>query len=297
MKGVGALVALSGPSAKMAHANIQKNPRRIAATGAALLIGVTLVSTIATGAASAKETMNDALATRYSVDVVATGSDISQQMASAVKAVKGIFPKHIRIVGLGKANSHSAVVAKLFHKHVSYSMQYVGGVKGKVLYAGIAQGLFLFVQRLYLLVGQPLAPAEPAAVAAPAHGRVQLGAGEFRIEALKPGVVYVAAVVSAVFREAVLCPCVAPGALGYVSMEDRHAAGYAEFHLARKVRLPFAVCLAVEYGELISPLKGVQRHARCRNGSFRRVWLLFPFHLKSLWRALPAARTLRHDVL
>jgi hypothetical protein len=44
-------------------------------------------------------------------------------------------------------------------------------------------------------------------------------------------------------------------------MEDRHAAGYAEFHLARKVRLPFAVCLAVEYGELIAPLKGVQRHA------------------------------------
>ncbi|MDU4242860.1 MAG: FtsX-like permease family protein [Bifidobacterium longum] len=58
MRGVGALVALAGPSAKVAHANIQKNPRRVAATGAALLIGVTLVSTIATGAASAKQTMN-----------------------------------------------------------------------------------------------------------------------------------------------------------------------------------------------------------------------------------------------
>lgn len=90
MKGVGALVALSGPSAKVAHANIQKNPRRVAATGAALLIGVTLVSTIATGAASAKETMNDALATRYSVDVVVTGSDVSQQMAGTVKAIKGV---------------------------------------------------------------------------------------------------------------------------------------------------------------------------------------------------------------
>ena len=52
MKGVGALASLTGPSATVAHANIQKNPRRIAATGAALLIGVTLVSTIATGAAS-----------------------------------------------------------------------------------------------------------------------------------------------------------------------------------------------------------------------------------------------------
>ncbi|MDU5959828.1 MAG: FtsX-like permease family protein [Bifidobacterium breve] len=58
MRGVGALVAFAGPSAKVAHANIQKNPRRVAATGAALLIGVTLVSTIATGAASAKQTMN-----------------------------------------------------------------------------------------------------------------------------------------------------------------------------------------------------------------------------------------------
>ena len=37
MRGVGALVAFAGPSAKVAHANIQKNPRRVAATGAALL--------------------------------------------------------------------------------------------------------------------------------------------------------------------------------------------------------------------------------------------------------------------
>ena len=29
MRGVGALVALAGPSAKVAHANIQKNPRRV----------------------------------------------------------------------------------------------------------------------------------------------------------------------------------------------------------------------------------------------------------------------------
>ena len=32
MRGVGAMVALAGPSAKVAHANIQKNPRRVAAT-------------------------------------------------------------------------------------------------------------------------------------------------------------------------------------------------------------------------------------------------------------------------
>ena len=90
MKGVGALASLTGPSATVAHANIQKNQRRIAATGAALLIGVTLVSTIATGAASAKETMNGALATRYSVDIVAMGDDISQQMVKDVSDINGV---------------------------------------------------------------------------------------------------------------------------------------------------------------------------------------------------------------
>ena len=90
MRGVGALVAFAGPSAKVAHANIQKNPRRVAATGAALLIGVTLVSTIATGAASAKQTMNEALTTRYSVDMIAAGTDMTGKQASEAAKVKGV---------------------------------------------------------------------------------------------------------------------------------------------------------------------------------------------------------------
>lgn len=90
MRGVGAMVALAGPSAKVAHANIQKNPRRVAATGAALLIGVTLVSTIATGAASAKQTMNEALTTRYSVDMIAASADMTSKQADEVAKIKGI---------------------------------------------------------------------------------------------------------------------------------------------------------------------------------------------------------------
>ena len=88
MRGVGALVAFAGPSAKVAHANIQKNPRRVAATGAALLIGVTLV--IATGAASAKQTMNEALTTRYSVDMIAASADMTSKQADEVAKIKGI---------------------------------------------------------------------------------------------------------------------------------------------------------------------------------------------------------------
>ena len=90
MRGVGSIVAKAGPSATIAHANIQKNPRRVAATGAALLIGVTLVATIATGATSAKQTMGGALATRYSVDMVAVGSDMTDRQADAAAKVRGV---------------------------------------------------------------------------------------------------------------------------------------------------------------------------------------------------------------
>ncbi|MBT1160963.1 FtsX-like permease family protein [Bifidobacterium sp. SO1] len=90
MRGVGALVALAGPSAKIAHANIQKNPRRVAATGAALLIGVTLVATIATGATSAKQTMGEALDKRFSVDMIADGADMTDTQAADAAKVKGV---------------------------------------------------------------------------------------------------------------------------------------------------------------------------------------------------------------
>ena len=89
MRGVGALVSLTGPAAKVANANVQKNHRRVAATGTALLIGVTLVTCIATGAASAKETINSSLDSHYSVDVVLDG-EISQDTAKKVAAADGV---------------------------------------------------------------------------------------------------------------------------------------------------------------------------------------------------------------
>ncbi|MEJ5921915.1 ABC transporter permease [Bifidobacterium thermophilum] len=86
----GAFAALFGPSAKIAHANIQKNPRRVASTGVALLIGVTLVSCIATGAACAKQTMNNTLDTHYSVDMIAKGSRLSQSTADKIGKIDGV---------------------------------------------------------------------------------------------------------------------------------------------------------------------------------------------------------------
>ena len=62
----------------------------MAATGAALLIGVTLVSTIATGAASAKQTMGEALDRRYSVDMIAAGPDMTDAQVKDAAKVKGV---------------------------------------------------------------------------------------------------------------------------------------------------------------------------------------------------------------
>lgn len=90
MGAAGRLAAHAGPSARIAAANISRNPRRIAATGTALLIGVTLVVTMATGAASAKATMDQALDSRYSVDIVAFGGDVSEQDAAKAAHVDGV---------------------------------------------------------------------------------------------------------------------------------------------------------------------------------------------------------------
>ena len=93
LKGVGALVSHCGPSATLAAANIQRNRRRVAATGAALLIGVTLVSCLGTGAACAKASLAGALDMRYSVDMQVTaapGSVIDQSTLERISGVKGV---------------------------------------------------------------------------------------------------------------------------------------------------------------------------------------------------------------
>ncbi|WP_028044862.1 FtsX-like permease family protein [Cellulomonas sp. URHE0023] len=66
-------LASTGTSARIAAANTVRNPRRTAATSTALLIGVTLVVMMSTGAASARTTMNHELDAHYPVDLVVEG--------------------------------------------------------------------------------------------------------------------------------------------------------------------------------------------------------------------------------
>jgi putative ABC transport system permease protein len=83
----GRLVSVVGPAARLASANTLRNPRRTAATSTALLIGVTLVSMMTTGAASARVAMDEELDARFPVDLQATSTSYDRDgNAAAVPA-------------------------------------------------------------------------------------------------------------------------------------------------------------------------------------------------------------------
>lgn len=63
------LAARGGPPARLAAANAVRNPRRTAATSAALFIGVTLVAMMSTGAASARTSLTESLEREFPVDL------------------------------------------------------------------------------------------------------------------------------------------------------------------------------------------------------------------------------------
>lgn len=90
LSGLGRLVSLTGASGTIAAANIRKNPRRIAATSGALLIGITLVATVATGASCASATVDRELNSHYSVDASITEVSADPAQVDRVKALDGV---------------------------------------------------------------------------------------------------------------------------------------------------------------------------------------------------------------
>lgn len=90
MKIGNAVASHVGPASRVAAANVARNPRRVASTGVALLIGVTLVSTIATGAATVKTTMNSILDNKFSVDMNVSSSKLTHSKVKAVRDVDGV---------------------------------------------------------------------------------------------------------------------------------------------------------------------------------------------------------------
>ena len=79
----GRLAGVGGPAARLASANALRNPHRTAATSTALLIGVTLVSMMTTGAASARVAMDDELDARFPVDLQVTSTTYDRNGAAA----------------------------------------------------------------------------------------------------------------------------------------------------------------------------------------------------------------------
>ena len=95
--GCGRLLGRTGTGARLAAANTVRNPRRTAATSTALLIGVTLVTMMSTGAASARATLNEELDAQFPVDVQvsdpSSGGDGTAEPAvtpSVLRTVEGV---------------------------------------------------------------------------------------------------------------------------------------------------------------------------------------------------------------
>lgn len=97
VRGAQGLVGRFGPVPRLAAANTTRNPRRTAATSTALLIGVTLVVMMSTGAASAKASMHDALDEHFPVDVTVMpaskgvpGVTLPATLPAEVAAIDGV---------------------------------------------------------------------------------------------------------------------------------------------------------------------------------------------------------------
>ncbi len=107
----GKLASPAGVPGKMAAANAVRNPRRTTATASALLIGVTLVTMMMTGAATARTAFDNSLDGRYPVDITAharpNGPDqkaITEQELAAVRGIGGVKAvASLKLVGTVKA--------------------------------------------------------------------------------------------------------------------------------------------------------------------------------------------------
>ncbi|MCX8452719.1 ABC transporter permease [Paenarthrobacter ureafaciens] len=91
----GRLASPAGVPGKLAAVNATRNPARTSATAAALLIGVTLVSLMMTGASTARQAFNSTLAETYPVDLAAptaVGPDAgdAQQALDKIRALDGV---------------------------------------------------------------------------------------------------------------------------------------------------------------------------------------------------------------
>ncbi|GGC98188.1 ABC transporter permease [Tersicoccus solisilvae] len=89
---VGRLVGGSSVPGRLAALNAVRNPRRTATTATALLLGVTLVALMMTGAQTARQSLGDAIAQAYPVDVGVDVTDEGQarQVEAALRSAEAV---------------------------------------------------------------------------------------------------------------------------------------------------------------------------------------------------------------
>ena len=85
---------LGGLPARIAGANVARNPRRSAATIAALLIGTTLMTMMTVGARTAEATLTSELDSRRPIDLVLSAEAMPEDAAEQVAAIEGMDAAH-----------------------------------------------------------------------------------------------------------------------------------------------------------------------------------------------------------
>jgi putative ABC transport system permease protein len=92
IRSVGPLARLAGVPGRLAHANSMRNPRRTAATSTALLIGVTLITSVVVGSASVSNKVNTSLDSNHPADLVVSASQgtLPHGIGERLAAIEGV---------------------------------------------------------------------------------------------------------------------------------------------------------------------------------------------------------------
>ena len=88
---IGAPLRRSGVSGELAVSNSRRDPGRAAATANALLVGVTLISSLTIGAATSQSTIDRALSDQYPLDAsIRTEQGVDQTVLERIRSVDGV---------------------------------------------------------------------------------------------------------------------------------------------------------------------------------------------------------------
>ena len=85
---------VGGLPARIASANVARNPRRSAATVAALLIGTTLMTMMAVGARTAEATLTSELDSRRPIDLIVSAEEMPDDATERIAGIDGMDTAH-----------------------------------------------------------------------------------------------------------------------------------------------------------------------------------------------------------